>query len=151
MASTGWTWKGNNPTKLKAALTLKGEQLDVAAESIMNKLAVEGATEMASNFEKATTKTGLLGVAAGWREFPGRHVTGHMIDEIKSSVTHDDDTWIARWGWPDPEIYFLDQEDGPSGPSGDKLPAAHALLNSFLYVREGFYLAVGNAADGKSF
>jgi hypothetical protein len=130
---SGFAWRGASPTELIATLHAYGDKLDERTEEIMDDAVEEGGQRMQDTLETAETKTGRARVDSGSGAFPGRHVTGQMVDAVASSETKEGDTWIGRWGWANPEVYFLAQDSGT-----DTLPAAHSLLESFVAIREAF-------------
>lgn len=89
----------------------------------MQDMALDGQSQMKEHLLAAETDWGRKRVAGevgnGPREHAGRYETGHMYDSITSVAE-----WIskdiieARWGWEDPEDYFLYQEHGTDHIAG---------------------------------
>lgn len=140
-------WKGSGSTSLLHALETFETSKMAEAQVMMERLVEDGAVAMQDNLEAATTETGRERVASGRGRFEGRHRSGNMVGSITHSVVKQGNVLIGKWGWPNPEEYFLDQEMGPQGPShDDKLPAANALFDSFATTRLKFMAGVKNLA-----
>ena len=101
------------------------------AREIVTEAAQHGAAEMARILDapESFTATGRERVATGDGNFAGRHVDGTMIEGITSSVEDLGDVIIGRFGWENPDDYFLAQD---WGTADGHVPAAHSLKESFL-------------------
>lgn len=80
------------------------------AREIMQDIAVGGKWEMERVIETSTTPTGEARAERGGH--PGRIDSGNMIDEVEARVEEYPDGFAAVWGWPDPQDYYLLQNDG---------------------------------------
>jgi hypothetical protein len=138
----GWTYTNGGPQGISAKLVAHASQMQGAGEQIMKETVEAAKADQIALLEAATTPTGDRRVAAGGVS-AGRHETGHMIDMLDSNVTVSENTITGTWGWPNPEDYFLEQDDGQG-----RIPAAHSLLNSFTKAREEFFGRVLAAPKG---
>jgi hypothetical protein len=134
------TWTQNSIEEVVAAVQVVTDQFMGDAEEIVQESVVEAAAFQAQALEDAVTPTGERRAALGGGS-PGRHLTGHMIDEITTDVTVDGNTVTGTWGWDDPESYILQQEHGSDDP---RVPAADSLATSFIPARESFYARILN-------
>ena len=145
--SNQWVHTGETGDELIARIYARVDGMHKLARDIMEKTVEDAAVDMQDRFEAAETKTGRKRVEDGRGRFAGRHVTGNLVGSITYSVERVGDTWIGRYGWPNPEDYFLDQDDPETGPSGNtNFDGVHAIAKSFITARENFYNAVFAAA-----
>lgn len=146
-------WQGNNNlTIIAAKLQQTIPQLVEGGRVIVQETVLQGQQQQIQALEDATTKTGLERQEKYGGQ-PGRDDTGHMINEIDSDVTVSGTTVSGNWGWPDPEDYFLQQDDG-----FEKIPAANSLrismegdqagFGSFVNLREEFFAHVIDLTKG---
>lgn len=129
----GIVWSGTSPEKLIAQFRLAEEALTYRAHVAMDKTVTEAAADQAQILEDAHTRTGLARASAGG--FPGRHLTGHMIEEIDHDTQieygNGQNTIVGEWGWDNLEEYFAAQDLGT-----ETIPAASSLHTSFIAAEQ---------------
>lgn len=103
--------------QLEADIARWREETRESAVELMEDIAQGGEDEMEAVIETSITPTGL---ERAEREggYPGRIVTDNMRNAIEHSVEVSGDEIVAKWGWPDPEEYFIIQDQGLNGIEG---------------------------------
>lgn len=136
-------WQNQDLNDLITRLITVNEEIRESLVPLMVEAMAEAETMMKTYVETAITKTGLERAAGHSKRArtidsgrdPGRIETGRMINAIESTVVSDGDLVIGSWGWLNgldaDTLYFLYQENGTG-----TLPAMHALLQSFIQIRE---------------
>lgn len=125
----GITWSGNTPEEIIGKIEGIQKELVVQVDLIVSDVVYEASLEQADILEKAVTPTGERRVASGAGEFPGRHVTGNMINQIENSVISTGDSVTGTWGWTNPEGYILQQEYSD-------MYGAHSIAQSMIAAKE---------------
>jgi hypothetical protein len=128
---------------LEAVLRTTEQTIIDRGEKLIGSLVDDGLNLQVQILDTAYTKTGIARVAAGG-ESAGRNRSGHMIEQIDNSVESTKESVTGRWGWPNPEAYFDEQDSGT-----DKIPAADSLVKSFLVIREKFFAGIGDIVRGR--
>lgn len=134
-------WTKSDPLTVIANLQAESDGLKETVTGIVSDVVYEAAQEQAKILEDAVTRTGIARAARGG--LPGRHETGHMINQISNEVQVDEDHIVGTWGWDDPEGYFEEQDWG-----GERIPAAHSLLGSFISAEEKVKRRIRDAVKG---
>lgn len=118
--------------------------LPATALAIMEESVAHGETEMRRILDapESYTATGEDRVATGQGDSAGRHLDGTMIEGIASSVEDLGDVIVGKFGWADPDDYFLYQDWGTDG----HVPAAHSLQKAFIQTTAIFEALVDGAA-----
>lgn len=107
-----------------------------AAEDIVRETVHEAEIEQRAIIETAVTKTGLRRVETQGKSSqygstsPGRIDSGLMVNTTNARVTREGNTIIGRWGWFDPQDYFVLQDWGTH-----EIAAAHSLFLSWVGAR----------------
>lgn len=130
----GVVWRNGDLSKLSTAVgRIPGVAID-SAEQIVTQTVEEGAELQRQLLDAATTRTGNERMARGVGNTAGRNKSGQMIGSISSDVQVSSKRVEGEWGFPfTAEDYYRYQEDGTS-----RIPAAHALLDSFIALRSVF-------------
>lgn len=140
MAEISWT-HGDLEALVGRIETIKPDLVEKVA-AVLDGVVWDAALDQAHILEKAVTPTGEARVASGRGEYPGRHVTGHMINEIGDKVVVDGDTVTGTWGWENPEGYILQQEDSD-------IYGAHSLHLSFIKAEQRAIDGIDRVVRGK--
>ena len=144
--ANGFAWTNGGLEGIRATLDgYEGLMVEKAVE-ILEGVVWEAALDQAEILEAAVTRTGERRVASGRGEYPGRHESGAMINEISNGVTVEGNVVTGHWGWEDPEEYFLDQD---LDTVAERIPAAHSLRGSFIKAVQNAQRALIRASKGK--
>ena len=133
----GMIWRNHDLNDLTTNLRLRIQGFEDAVEDMMREVVAEGAKDQAMVLEDAHTDTGRRRAETGGQSSEygsiseGRIDSGLMINQINSHVERDGNVIRGRWGWQDPEKYFLTQDYGDA-----RITAAHSLVESFIRTRE---------------
>lgn len=131
------SWRGDLK-RLRARIeNLPEEALDAAA-NIMEDVVDQGAQEMKQIIATSSTPTGL----AEGRE--GRIKTGSMYEDVESTTRRNRRSVSGTFGWGvdggTVKKYYQYQEDGfQHWLSGKDVSPMHAMLTSFIHMREEFF------------
>lgn len=146
-------WQNEDLDALITRLVTHSETVRLSLGPLMEQAMVEAEALMRQYVEEAVTATGLARAAGrskskrGGGSDPGRIETGRMIAAIQHTVVDEGDTVIGSWGWlsglDEDTLYFLFQENGTG-----TLPAMHALLQSFIQIREQIAAEVRSLSGG---
>lgn len=131
-------WSGDVPNKMAASVTnVPNDFLRVAAD-IINDITASGASDMREFISTRGT---------GWNGHQGRIDTGHMLESVNSDSAQTEGRSVkGSYGWTQAaEDYFYYQEAGFNHVNGKKVPAMHALLDSFNKAREEFVSRIDQA------
>lgn len=109
-------------------------------QDILLDVAIEGQKQMETFISTRGT---------GWNGHTGRIETGQMLDAVDSQASIDGTKAQSSFGWgingSKVEDYYRYQEEGFVNTwSGKQVPPMHALLDSFVKMREKFYQRVRN-------
>lgn len=136
------TWSNGGLEHLVAKIESVRPKLIEGVTTVLEGVVWEAALDQADILEKAVTPTGVRRVASGNGEYPGRHVTGAMINEISNNVVVSGDTVTGTWGWENPEGYFLQQEDSD-------IYGVHSLHRSFVHAEQKTINGINRLVRGK--
>jgi hypothetical protein len=134
MASGGIVWRNGDLNDLTTRAAFYIKEIEREAAQVVDETAKEGAEVMRGYIEVRGT---------GWRGHQGRIEQGTMIDAVQSVTEKTNEGVRGRFGWGVRgglmENYFRYQEQGFTiASSGHVVPPMHALLDSFIKVREDF-------------
>lgn len=128
----GMKWTGADPQDLVARIRLQRNEALDGAEQITEKAVTKGAALEKQLLDRAVTPYGEQRMARGRGRSAGRNDTGSMIDDVESRTTRSKTEIKGQWGHLSTvKDYYELQMDGTS-----RIPAAGALVDSFLVVRE---------------
>lgn len=142
-------WQNQDLNDLVTRLVAVNDEFRESLLPLMAEAMAEAEVLMKTFVEQAVTKTGLerqAGYSKRTRTIdssrePGRIETGKMINAIEATVLDAGEIVVGSWGWlnglDEDTLYFLYQENGTG-----TLPAMHALLQSFIEIREKVRFAV---------
>lgn len=129
----GFQWMNRDLSSMQTALKGIPEQVAEQAQDLVSEAMLIG----------AETQRNIIETIPG-RNKTGRVDTGLMLNSVQAQrAQREGNTIEGRFGWFDPEDYFLYQEQGftvrsrVSGyTSRADVPAMHALLQGFVKARE---------------
>lgn len=132
----GFIWRNNDLDTMQARFRAIPQELEEEAERLVQGAIEEGAEAM--EMVIATSGT-------GWKDRQGRVETGKMLDHVKEFGTERDGNRVeGKFGWDDPENYFIYQEQGfRHWISGKDVVPMHALLTGFVAAREHVIRGLG--------
>lgn len=98
-------------SRLTHSIEVWAEDVEDQVMVDMEDVAFEGANGVQRMITDAHTETGYSREAAGDGE-PGRVESGDFRADVTHSVERIGDTVTAKWGWDNPEDYYMYQEEG---------------------------------------
>jgi len=126
-------WTGGGPLGIAEQLKVRDASVRQNAHSMMQELAANANRQQKDLIERAQTETGRRRAATRGGS-AGRIETGQMVNGTNGSATWvGENTISAKWGWQDPEKYYLYQDDGTR-----YIAPALTLLSTFLVARSDF-------------
>lgn len=148
MARLTWA-RGGSVEKMAIPIRQRRDDLKEQCREALEQAISDGADLVREGLLVAITRTGLE------RErmrggLPGRYETGNMYDSVSDNsgnLTEIAEALYGSFGWfaGDFEQYFRDQDLGEG-----KIPAANALSDAYLFVREQLRAELKRIADGGS-
>lgn len=130
----GIVWRNGDLNDLTTHAALYVKEIERQAEKVVDETAREGAEVMRGYIESRGT---------GWRGHRGRVDEGYMLGDVAHNVTKSADGVRGKWGWgttggPKHPYYRFQEQGFTIWNSGHTVPPMHALLDSFIKVREEF-------------
>lgn len=128
-------WRGRDLDDMSTSLRAIPEQFLDAASEVISDVTDEGAVQMRSYIESRGT---------GYDGHTGRVDEGYMLGDVAASeVANTGRSASGEYGWGvtagPVQPYYRYQEDGfRHARSGKNVPPMHALLDSFVEMREKF-------------